>query len=114
MTIVTQQQSLNLDHNSLLLELNNLSTIINMDTISVTDGVALYVVQLNVAISVCCLQIAEIGVTEHIEGDQCKFALWTGSVPTMSDTKIILRVSVLWVCRKGLLASNASSSSFAC
>jgi len=41
------------------------------------------------------LLIAEIGVTEHIEGDQCKFALWTGSVPTMSETKIILRAGSL-------------------
>ena len=55
---------------------------------TVTDNNNLVIVSL-------CSQIAEIGVTEHIEGDQCKFALWTGSVPTMSETKIILRVSCL-------------------
>ena len=38
-------------------------------------------------------QMSEIGVTEHIEGDECKFALWTGTVAPISDYKIILRVS---------------------
>ena len=38
-------------------------------------------------------QTNEIGVTEHIEGDQCKFALWTGNMAPVSDYKIILRVS---------------------
>ncbi|XP_067937757.1 triple functional domain protein-like isoform X2 [Watersipora subatra] len=41
------------------------------------------------------LLISQISVTEHIEGDQCKFALWTGSVPTMCETKIILRAQNL-------------------
>jgi hypothetical protein len=39
------------------------------------------------------LQTNQIGVTEHIEGDECKFALWTGTVAPISDYKIILRVS---------------------
>ena len=39
------------------------------------------------------LQTSEIGVTEHIEGDECKFALWTGTVAPVSDYKVILRVS---------------------
>jgi len=35
----------------------------------------------------------EIGVTEHIEGgDECKFALWAGTVAPISDYKVILRV----------------------
>lgn len=40
------------------------------------------------------LQIADINITEHIEGDECKFALWTGHAP-ISDYKIILKVSTL-------------------
>ena len=39
------------------------------------------------------LQINKFGVTEHIEGDECKFALWEGTVAPISDNKIILRVS---------------------
>ena len=31
-------------------------------------------------------------MTEHIEGDECKFALWTGTVAPISDYKVILRV----------------------
>ncbi|KAF6021900.1 hypothetical protein EB796_019794 [Bugula neritina] len=65
------------------------------------------------------LLIAEIGVTEHIEGDQCKFALWTGAVPTMSDTKIILKVyiyilfvsKVLSIAKPGLRSSSRSHAS---
>ncbi|KAG7249400.1 hypothetical protein CRUP_036994, partial [Coryphaenoides rupestris] len=30
---------------------------------------------------------SELGVTEHVEGDACKFALWVGRTPT-SDNKI--------------------------
>ncbi|GFR68368.1 kalirin [Elysia marginata] len=37
------------------------------------------------------LMIAEINVTEHIEGDETKFALWTGRAP-ISDYRIILKV----------------------
>uniref|UniRef100_A0A8C3CRS8 non-specific serine/threonine protein kinase n=1 Tax=Cairina moschata TaxID=8855 RepID=A0A8C3CRS8_CAIMO len=34
---------------------------------------------------------SELGVTEHVEGDPCKFALWVGRTPT-SDNKIVLKV----------------------
>lgn len=37
-------------------------------------------------------QTSELGVTEHVEGDPCKFALWVGRTPT-SDNKIVLKVS---------------------
>lgn len=36
-------------------------------------------------------QTSELGVTEHIEGDPCKFALWVGRTPT-SDNKMVLKV----------------------
>uniref|UniRef100_A0A671S2V6 non-specific serine/threonine protein kinase n=1 Tax=Sinocyclocheilus anshuiensis TaxID=1608454 RepID=A0A671S2V6_9TELE len=35
------------------------------------------------------LMTSELGVTEHVEGDPCKFALWVGRTPT-SDNKIVL------------------------
>lgn len=38
-------------------------------------------------------QTSELGVTEHVEGDPCKFALWVGRTPT-SDNKIVLKVRV--------------------
>ncbi|KAM9782627.1 LOW QUALITY PROTEIN: triple functional domain protein [Neosynchiropus ocellatus] len=37
---------------------------------------------------------SELGVTEHVEGDPCKFALWIGRTPT-SDNKIVLKASSL-------------------
>lgn len=42
-------------------------------------------------------------MTEHIEGDECKFAVWTGRAPT-SDTRVVLRANSmdakqLWVKR---------------
>jgi len=37
-------------------------------------------------------QMNKIGVTEHIEADECKFALWEGTVAPISDYKLILRV----------------------
>lgn len=37
------------------------------------------------------LQTSELGVTEHIEGDPCKFALWAGRTPS-SDNKTVLKV----------------------
>ncbi|XP_012941789.1 triple functional domain protein isoform X2 [Aplysia californica] len=40
------------------------------------------------------LMIAEINITEHIEGDETKFALWTGRAP-ISDYRIILKASSL-------------------
>lgn len=39
-------------------------------------------------------QTSELGVTEHIEGDPCKFALWVGRTPT-SDNKTVLKVRAL-------------------
>lgn len=39
-------------------------------------------------------QTSELGVTEHIEGDPCKFALWVGRTPT-SDNKTVLKVGAL-------------------
>uniref|UniRef100_A0A8C2IST8 non-specific serine/threonine protein kinase n=1 Tax=Cyprinus carpio TaxID=7962 RepID=A0A8C2IST8_CYPCA len=36
---------------------------------------------------------SELGVTEHVEGDPCKFALWVGRTPT-SDNKIVLKVTL--------------------
>lgn len=38
-----------------------------------------------------CPQTSELGVTEHVEGDPCKFALWVGRTPT-NDNKIVLKV----------------------
>ncbi|XP_051985930.1 kalirin-like [Xyrauchen texanus] len=38
------------------------------------------------------LLASELGVTEHIEGDPCKFALWAGRTPT-SDNKTVLKAS---------------------
>lgn len=41
------------------------------------------------------LMTAELGVTEHIEGDECKFAVWTGRAPMMSDYRIVLKANNL-------------------
>ncbi|XP_043921535.1 triple functional domain protein [Protopterus annectens] len=38
------------------------------------------------------LYTLDLGVTEHVEGDPCKFALWVGRTPT-SDNKIVLKGS---------------------
>ncbi|XP_015241504.1 PREDICTED: triple functional domain protein isoform X2 [Cyprinodon variegatus] len=46
---------------------------------------------------------SELGVTEHVEGDPCKFALWVGSTPT-SDNKIVLKLSQ--GAKHGATASN--------
>ena len=32
-----------------------------------------------------------MGITEHIEGDECKWAAWTGRTP-MVENKMILKV----------------------
>ncbi|TRY92866.1 hypothetical protein DNTS_031812, partial [Danionella cerebrum] len=40
------------------------------------------------------LMTSELGVTEHVEGDPCKFALWVGRTPT-SDNKIVLKASCI-------------------
>ncbi|XP_028809807.1 kalirin RhoGEF kinase b isoform X2 [Denticeps clupeoides] len=42
------------------------------------------------------LMTSELGVTEHIEGDPCKFALWAGRTPT-SDNKTVLKASSMEV-----------------
>ncbi|GCC29200.1 hypothetical protein chiPu_0007637 [Chiloscyllium punctatum] len=36
--------------------------------------------------------LEELGVTEHVEGDPCKFALWVGRTPS-SDNKTVLKAS---------------------
>ncbi|XP_074654482.1 kalirin-like isoform X2 [Tubulanus polymorphus] len=41
------------------------------------------------------LETNEIGITEHIEGDPCKFALWTGSIVPSNDFKLVLKASSL-------------------
>ncbi|XP_061111620.1 triple functional domain protein isoform X1 [Conger conger] len=46
---------------------------------------------------------SELGVTEHVEGDPCKFALWVGRTPT-SDNKIVLKPSQ--GCKHGAMASS--------
>ncbi|XP_076464280.1 kalirin-like [Babylonia areolata] len=40
------------------------------------------------------MMISEINITEHIEGDETKFALWTGRAP-ISDYRIILKANNL-------------------
>uniref|UniRef100_A0A672S8M7 non-specific serine/threonine protein kinase n=1 Tax=Sinocyclocheilus grahami TaxID=75366 RepID=A0A672S8M7_SINGR len=42
------------------------------------------------------LQTSELGVTEHVEGDPCKFALWVGRTPS-SDNKTVLKASSIEV-----------------
>lgn len=41
------------------------------------------------------LMTSELGVTEHIEGDECKFAVWTGRAPMLSDYRIVLKANNL-------------------
>ncbi|VDO01413.1 unnamed protein product [Rodentolepis nana] len=41
--------------------------------------------------------LADLNITEHIEGDQCKFALWAGRVPPVSDYRLVLKASNLEV-----------------
>lgn len=38
---------------------------------------------------------SELGVTEHIEGDECKFAVWTGRAPMQSDWRVVLKANTL-------------------
>ncbi|TRY93448.1 hypothetical protein DNTS_005746, partial [Danionella cerebrum] len=38
------------------------------------------------------LLTSDLGVTEHVEGDPCKFALWVGRTPS-SDNKTVLKAS---------------------
>ncbi|KAM4626279.1 kalirin isoform 4-T4 [Discoglossus pictus] len=42
------------------------------------------------------LLTSELGVTEHVEGDSCKFALWSGRTPS-SDNKTVLKASSIEV-----------------
>lgn len=51
---------------------------------------------------------SELGVTEHIEGDECKFAVWTGRAP-ISDFRIILKVSILTKYRVLILVLNETN-----
>ncbi|XP_049540930.1 triple functional domain protein [Anopheles darlingi] len=41
------------------------------------------------------LLTSDFGVTEHIEGDECKFAIWTGRAPILSDYRIVLKANSL-------------------
>ena len=41
------------------------------------------------------LMTSDLGVTEHIEGDECKFAIWTGRAPMISDFRIVLKANSL-------------------
>lgn len=48
------------------------------------------------------LMTSEIGITEHIEGDEVKFAIWTGRLAQLADNKIILKafnleIKQIWV-----------------
>lgn len=38
---------------------------------------------------------SELGVTEHIEGDESKFAVWTGRAPMQSDYRMVLKATNL-------------------
>ncbi|GFV45273.1 triple functional domain protein [Trichonephila clavipes] len=40
------------------------------------------------------LLTSEIGITEHVEGDECKFAVWTGRAP-LAENKIVLKATSL-------------------
>lgn len=53
-----------------------------------TNGVVKYVYKNKVMTS-------ELGVTEHIEGDECKFAVWTGRAPMIADFRIVLKANSL-------------------
>ena len=37
-------------------------------------------------------QTSDMGITEHIENDECKFAVWTGRTPVI-EHKMILKVN---------------------
>nr|CDS19379.1 kalirin [Echinococcus granulosus] len=41
--------------------------------------------------------LADLNITEHIEGDQCKFALWAGRVPPVNDYRLVLKAPSLEV-----------------
>ena len=37
-----------------------------------------------------------MGITEHIEGDECKFSVWTGRAPAI-ENKAIMKVTYIIV-----------------
>lgn len=39
--------------------------------------------------------LLDLGITEHIEGDETKFAVWTGRSPMLSDCRIVLKANSL-------------------
>ena len=39
----------------------------------------------------CVCVFLELGVTEHIEGDETKFAVWTGRAPMVADYRVVLK-----------------------
>ncbi|KAH8869343.1 Triple functional domain protein [Schistosoma japonicum] len=41
------------------------------------------------------LLLADCNITEHIEGDQCKFALWTGRIPPIHEYRMVLKAATL-------------------
>lgn len=41
-----------------------------------------------------------MGITEHIEGDECKFAAWTGRTPVV-ENKMILKVTKIVLSHRG-------------
>ncbi|XP_033241427.1 triple functional domain protein isoform X1 [Drosophila pseudoobscura] len=41
------------------------------------------------------LMTTDMGITEHIEGDEAKFAVWTGRSPMLSDCRIVLKANSL-------------------
>lgn len=43
----------------------------------------------------------ELGVTEHIEGDETKFAVWTGRAPILSDYRVVLKAASLEIKQVG-------------
>uniref|UniRef100_A0A8C2J141 non-specific serine/threonine protein kinase n=1 Tax=Cyprinus carpio TaxID=7962 RepID=A0A8C2J141_CYPCA len=45
------------------------------------------------------LLTSELGVTEHVEGDPCKFALWVGRTPS-SDNKTVLKCFLGYCCKQ--------------
>lgn len=63
------------------------------------------------------LQTSELGVTEHIEGDPCKFALWAGRTPS-SDNKTVLKASrgkyTLWIVNHTLSQCSGSHAGVQC
>ena len=42
------------------------------------------------------VQLAEINVTEHIEGDETKFGLWTGQNVPANDMRTIMKVRIIY------------------